>query len=61
MTEQRNIVAALKAMVRGHEADCECRKVQPDSMVDNHTWLAIAYRESVHALSRLQGGGEADG
>lgn len=43
---------ALRWMVEGYEADCFCRNVKPESVLHNHTWLALAYQSAVKLLAR---------
>lgn len=46
---------ALDEMVRGYEADCKCRDVAPDDVMNNHTWIAIAYAKARAALKAARG------
>lgn len=57
LTAQQEQIAPLEkhlaAFMRAYEADCECRGVKPTDLVENHTWLAIAYREATEAYPAL--------
>ena len=52
---ERGLYEALSEMVRGYEADCACRRVEPDNVVMNHTWLALAYNNALAALKKARG------
>ena len=48
------LATALEAMIRGYEADCACRNVLPENVVENHTWLALAYKEACAARDNFR-------
>ena len=50
----RDLLEALKNIIKGWEVDCESRDIDPASISDNHTWAAIWYREAVAAIAKAE-------
>ena len=52
MATKTELHDALFKMLQGYIADCRGRDVEPDDLLNTHTWLAIAYKESFPLLTK---------